>query len=38
MWRAVLERETDTEWYRERSADLSRVTVPVLSAAVFIRS
>jgi putative CocE/NonD family hydrolase len=33
MWRAVLERETDTEWYRERSADLSRVTVPVLSAA-----
>jgi len=33
MWLAVLERETDSEWYRERSADLSRVTVPVLSAA-----
>jgi len=33
MWRAVLERETDVQWYRERSADLSRVTVPVLSAA-----
>jgi predicted acyl esterase len=33
MWLAVLERETDGEWYRERSADLSRVKVPVLSAA-----
>jgi uncharacterized protein len=33
MWLAVLERELDGAWYRERSADLSRVTVPLLSAA-----
>ncbi len=32
MWLAVLERETDSDWYRERSADLSRVKVPLLSA------
>ena len=33
MWLAVLERKTDSDWYRERSADLSRVTVPLLSAS-----
>ena len=32
MWLAVLERQTDSDWYRERSADLSRVKVPLLSA------
>ena len=33
MWLAVLQRQTDSDWYRERSADLSRVTVPLLSAS-----
>ena len=33
MWLAVLERKTDSDWYRERSADLSRVKVPLLSAS-----
>ena len=30
---AVLERELDGAWYKDRSADLSKVSVPVLSAA-----
>ena len=33
MWQAFLSRERWDEYYAERSADLSRVTVPLLSAA-----
>ena len=33
VWQAVLTQELDGLWYRERSGDLSRVTVPLLSAA-----
>ena len=33
MWRAFLSRELDDPYYRERSADLSKVEVPLLSAA-----
>src|SRR2546421_6223045 len=33
MWRELLEREMDGPYYRERSADLSKVGVPLLSAA-----
>jgi predicted acyl esterase len=33
MWGELLARELDDAYYRERSADLSRVTVPLLSAA-----
>ena len=33
IWLAVLERELDGAWYKDRSADLSKVSVPVLSAA-----
>ena len=33
IWLAVLERELDGPWYRDRSADLSKVELPVLSAA-----
>jgi len=33
MWAAFLERPLDGEYYRERTADLSKVTVPLLSAA-----
>jgi predicted acyl esterase len=33
MWRAFLSRELDGPYYRERSADLSKVEVPLLSAA-----
>ena len=33
MWQAFLSRELDGPYYREHSADLSKVTVPLLSAA-----
>jgi uncharacterized protein len=33
MWRAFLSRELDGPYYRERSADLSQVELPLLSAA-----
>src|SRR3954465_10954325 len=33
MWGELLSREMDGPYYRERSADLSKVTVPLLSAA-----
>ncbi len=33
MWSALLSRPLDDAYYRERSADLSKVTVPLLSAA-----
>jgi uncharacterized protein len=33
MWQELLEREMDGPYYRERSADLSKVGVPLLSAA-----
>jgi predicted acyl esterase len=33
MWQSFLSREMDDAYYRERSADLSKVKVPVLSAA-----
>ncbi|MBC7781386.1 MAG: CocE/NonD family hydrolase [Proteobacteria bacterium] len=33
MWGQYLERPLLDDWYRERSADLSKVTVPLLSAA-----
>ena len=33
IWLAVLERELDGPWYWDRSADLSKVELPVLSAA-----
>jgi hypothetical protein len=33
MWEAFLSRELDGPYYRERSADLSRLEVPLLSAA-----
>jgi uncharacterized protein len=33
MWRSFLSREWVDEYYRERTADLSKVTVPLLSAA-----
>jgi predicted acyl esterase len=33
MWQAFLGREMDDAYYRERSADLSKVEVPLLSAA-----
>ena len=33
MWQAFLSRELDDAYYRERSADLSKVEVPLLSAA-----
>jgi hypothetical protein len=33
MWNAFLSRELDDEYYRERSLDLSKVEVPLLSAA-----
>ena len=33
MWSAFLSRELDGPYYRERSADLSKVEVPLLSAA-----
>jgi predicted acyl esterase len=33
MWLEFLSRETDGPYYRERSADLSKVEVPLLSAA-----
>ena len=33
MWAEYLRRPFDDEWFRERSADLSKVTVPLLSAA-----
>jgi predicted acyl esterase len=33
MWAEYLARPLDDAWYRERSADLARVTVPLLSAA-----
>jgi predicted acyl esterase len=33
MWAELLSRPLDGPYYRERSADLSRVTVPLLSAA-----
>jgi predicted acyl esterase len=33
MWGELLSRELDGPYYRERSADLSKVTVPLLSAA-----
>jgi hypothetical protein len=33
MWQAFLSRETDGPYYRERSADLSKVKVPLLTAA-----
>jgi predicted acyl esterase len=33
MWSAFLSREMDGRYYRERSADLSKVEVPLLSAA-----
>jgi predicted acyl esterase len=33
MWHEFLSREMDGPYYRERSADLSRVTVPLFSAA-----
>jgi len=33
MWSELLSREMDGPYYRERSADLSKVTLPLLSAA-----
>ena len=33
MWHAFLAREMDSPYYRERSADLSKITVPLLTAA-----
>jgi predicted acyl esterase len=33
MWRELLAREMDDEYYRERTPDLSKITVPLLSAA-----
>jgi uncharacterized protein len=33
MWQQLLERETDGPYYRERTADLSKVEVPLLTAA-----
>lgn len=33
MWAEVLGRELDSDYYRERSADLSQVTLPLLSSA-----
>jgi len=33
MWGELLSRETDGPYYRERSADLAKVNVPLLSAA-----
>ena len=33
MWQAFLSRELDDGYYRERSADLSKVSVPLLTAA-----
>ncbi len=33
MWGEILSREMDGPYYRERSADLSNITVPLLSAA-----
>ena len=33
MWQAFLSRELIDDYYRERTADLSKVTVPLLSAA-----
>ncbi|MBM3347288.1 MAG: CocE/NonD family hydrolase, partial [Betaproteobacteria bacterium] len=33
MWQELLKRELDGPYYRERSADLSKVEVPLLSAA-----
>ena len=33
MWGEILSREMDGAYYRERSADLSNITVPLLSAA-----
>jgi len=33
MWGELLAREMDGPYYRERSADLSKITVPLLSAA-----
>jgi len=33
MWQSFLSREMDDAYYRERSADLSKVKVPLLSAA-----
>jgi len=33
MWEAFLSREVDDAYYRERTADLSKVEVPLLSAA-----
>jgi predicted acyl esterase len=33
MWQELLEREMDGPYYRERSADLPNITVPLLSAA-----
>lgn len=33
MWQQLVTRQFDEPYYRERSGDLSRVTVPVLSAA-----
>jgi len=33
IWLAVLERDLDGPWYWDRSADLSKVELPVLSAA-----
>ena len=33
MWKEVISRTLDSDYYRERSADLSKVTVPLLTAA-----
>ena len=33
MWEEILQREMDGPYYRERSADFSKITVPLLSAA-----
>jgi predicted acyl esterase len=33
MWGEILSREMDEPYYRERSADFSKITVPLLSAA-----
>lgn len=33
VWQKVLDQEMITDWYVERTADLNKVTVPVLSAA-----
>jgi predicted acyl esterase len=33
VWQKVIEQEMLTDWYVERTADLNKVTVPVLSAA-----